>query len=54
MLLKPDLSFFDIYSLLKTTKQEGKVMSIIIFYISYWLNYNPIKVTECNNNKPPL
>jgi hypothetical protein len=52
MLLKPDLSFFNIYSFFKTIKQERKVISIIISYIGYWLNYNPIKVAKCNNNKP--
>ena len=54
MLLRLDLSFLDIYSLLKITKQEGKVISIIISYISQWLNCNPIKVAKCDNNKPPL
>ena len=33
VLLRLDLSFLDIYSLLKITKQEGKVISIIISYI---------------------
>jgi hypothetical protein len=54
MLLRPDFSFLDIYFFLKTIKQEGKVMSIIIFYIGQWLNCNFIKVAECDNNKPPL
>ena len=33
ILLRPDLSFPDIFSLLKTIKQEGKVMSIVMSYI---------------------
>jgi len=54
MLLTPDLSFPNIYSFLKTIKQEKKVMSIVMFYVGQWLNCNPIKVAKCNNNKPPL
>ena len=54
MLLRPDLSFLDIYSLLKTTKQEEKVMSIVMSHIGQWLNCNPTKIAECDNNKPPL
>ena len=34
MLLRPDLSFPNIHSLLKTTKQEGKVISIVMSYVS--------------------
>ena len=33
MLLRPDLSFPNIHSLLKTMKQEGKVISIVLSHI---------------------
>lgn len=54
VLSRPDLSFPDIHSLLKTTKQEGKVMSIVMSHVSQWLNRNPTKVAERDNNKPLL
>lgn len=54
VLLRPDLSFPDIHSLLKITKQEGKVMSTVMSHVGQWLNRNPTKVAERDNNKPPL
>ncbi len=54
MLSRPDLSFPNIHSLLKTTKQEGKVMSIVLSHVGQWLNRNPAKVAERDSNKPPL
>jgi hypothetical protein len=53
-LSRPDLSFPNIHSLLKTTKQEGKVMSIVMSHVGQWLNRNPAKVAERDSNKPPL
>ena len=50
----PDLGFANVHSLLKTTKQEGKVMSIVMSHVGQWLNRNPARVGERDNNKPPL
>jgi aryl-alcohol dehydrogenase-like predicted oxidoreductase len=51
-----DLGFANVHSLLKTTKQEGKLMSMAISYVSQWLNCDPARVGERdnNNNKLPL
>jgi hypothetical protein len=51
---KPDYRFFDIQALLKTTKQEGKLMSTVISHVSQWMNAEPTKVADRDNNKPPL
>ncbi|KAF2463236.1 uncharacterized protein BDR25DRAFT_362954 [Lindgomyces ingoldianus] len=47
-------SFADVHSLLKTTKQEGKVMSIVMSYVCQWLNRDPARVSKRDNNKPLL
>ncbi|KAF2462913.1 uncharacterized protein BDR25DRAFT_247182 [Lindgomyces ingoldianus] len=54
VLSTPDLGFADVHSLLKTTKQEGKVMSIVMSHVGQWLNRDPARVGERDNNKPLL
>jgi hypothetical protein len=54
VLSTPDLSFADVHSLLKTTKQEGKVMSTVMAHVGQWTNREPTRVAERDNNKPPL
>ncbi|KAF2174792.1 hypothetical protein K469DRAFT_770346 [Zopfia rhizophila CBS 207.26] len=54
VLSTPDLSFADVHSLLKTTKKEGKVMSVVVSHVGQWLNRDPARVIERDNNKPPL
>ncbi|KAF2474018.1 uncharacterized protein BDR25DRAFT_352496 [Lindgomyces ingoldianus] len=49
-----NLGFADVHSLLKTTKQEGKVMSIVMSHVCQWLNRDPARVGERDNNKPLL
>jgi hypothetical protein len=49
-----DYQFFDIQALLKTTKQEGKLISTVISHVTQWINLEPTKVADRNNNKPPL
>lgn len=51
---EPVHRFFDIQALLKTTKQEGKLMSTVISHVSQWMNPEPTKVADRDNNKPPL
>jgi hypothetical protein len=46
--------FIDIQALLKTTKQEGKLMSMVMSHVSHWMNAEPEKVSERDNNKPAL
>jgi hypothetical protein len=54
VLSTPDLGFANVHSLLKTTKQEGKVMSMVMSHVGQWLNRDPARVGERDNNKPPL
>lgn len=51
---EPAHSFFDIQALLKTTKQEGKLMSMVVSHVCQWLNKEPTKVADRENNKPLL
>lgn len=50
----PDMFFPDVHTMLATSKQEGKMMSTIMSHVGYWLNGEPAKVGERENNKPPL
>jgi len=50
----PQLKFPDVHALLKTTKQEGRTMSLIVSHVGQWLNRDPAKVGEREGNKPPL
>jgi hypothetical protein len=54
VLLEPACLFLDIQALLKTTKQEGKLMSIVMSHVSQWVNKDPTKVLDRDNNKPSL
>jgi hypothetical protein len=54
VLSEPGRRFIDIQALLKTTKQEGKLMSIVMSYVGQWMNTEPEKVSDCDNNKPAL
>jgi hypothetical protein len=51
---EPVYRFFDIQTLLKTTKQEGKLMSTVMAHVSQWINREPTRVADRDNNKPPL
>jgi hypothetical protein len=51
---EPAYCFLDIQALLKTTKQEGKLMSTVISHVCQWLNKEPTKVADRDNNKPLL
>ena len=50
----PQLKFPDVHALLKTTKQEGRTMSLIVSHVGQWLNRDPARVGERDSNKPPL
>jgi hypothetical protein len=50
----PEWEFPDINHLLKTTKQEGKIMSIVMAHVGQWLNCDPVHVGERESNKPLL
>lgn len=54
MLEDDDLIFPDIHGLLKTTKQEGKVMSLVVMHVGHWLNRDLVKAGERESNKPQL
>lgn len=54
ILSEPGRQFIDIQALLKTTKQEGKLMSIVMSHVSQWMNPKPEKVLDRDNNKPAL
>jgi hypothetical protein len=54
MLFTSDLRFPDVHSLIRTTRQEGKVMSTIIGHVGHWLNKNPTIIQERNASKPLL
>ena len=54
VLLEPARLFLNIQALLKTTKQEGKLMSIVMSHVSQWVNKDPNKVLDRDNNKPLL
>ena len=51
---KPDLTFPDVARLLKTTKQESKVMSTVLTYIGQWLNCQPFHANKRFRQKPTL
>jgi hypothetical protein len=54
VLSEPARRFIDIQALLKTTKQEGKLMSMVMSHVSLWTNREPEKVSDRDNNKPAL
>jgi hypothetical protein len=54
VLLEPARQFVDIQALLETTKQEGKLMSIVMSHVGHWMNKEPGKVPDRDNNKPAL
>lgn len=54
VLSEPGCRFIDIQALLKTTKQEGKLMSTVMSHVGRWLNEEPEKVLDRDNNKPAL
>ena len=54
VLSEPARQFLNIQALLKTTKQEGKLMSIVMSHVSQWVNKEPEKVVDRDNNKPAL
>jgi hypothetical protein len=54
VLYEPGRRFIDIQALLKTTKQEGKLMSTIMSHVGQWLNKEPERVSDRDNNKPAL
>jgi hypothetical protein len=54
VLSQPGRRFVDIQALLKTTKQEGKVMSIVMSHVGQWVSKEPTKVVDRDNNKPAL
>lgn len=54
IVLQPGRRFIDIQALLKTTKQEGKLMSTVMSHVTLWMNAEPEKVSDRDNNKPAL
>lgn len=54
VLSEPGRRFIDIQALLRTTKQEGKLMSIVMSHVTLWMNAEPAKVSDRDNNKPAL
>ncbi|KAH7334195.1 hypothetical protein BKA66DRAFT_555351 [Pyrenochaeta sp. MPI-SDFR-AT-0127] len=54
ILSEPTRRFVDIQALLRTTKQDGKLMSIAMSHVSQWMNHSPTKVGDRDNNKPAL
>jgi hypothetical protein len=54
VLYEPGRRFMDIQALLKTTKQEGKLISAVMSHVRQWLTKEPKKVSDRDNNKPAL
>ena len=51
---EPGRRFINIQAFLKTTKQEGKLMSTVLSHVTLWMNAEPAKVSDRDNNKPAL
>jgi hypothetical protein len=49
-----DREFPDIHSLLKNSKHDGKIMSLIMSHVGRWLNRSITPIGHRDNNKPPL
>ena len=54
VLSKPQYTYTDILALLKTTKQEGKLMRTVMSHISQWVDGESVQVSDRDNNKPAL
>lgn len=48
------MHFPDVHGLLKTTKDEGRIMMRVMSHVVQWLNSDPTKVGDRENNKPSL
>lgn len=55
-MVREDLTvdFPDVHALLKTSKQDGKTMSVIMTHVGQWLNQTPFLATARGGNKPQL
>ena len=52
---RPRLRFVDVQSLLRTSKEDGRVMVQVLSHVVAWLNPDPTRVHDKrDNNKPPL
>lgn len=54
ILSEPGRRFVDIQALLRTTKQEGKLMSIVMSHVTLWMNAEPAKVSDRDKIKPAM
>lgn len=50
----PRLRFRDVQGLLRTTKDEGRIMMQVMMHVVAWLNPNPTVVTDRRENNKPL
>lgn len=52
---RPRLRFVDVQSLLRTSREDGRVMVQVLGHVVAWLNPKPTQVHDKrDNNKPPL
>jgi hypothetical protein len=49
-----DLVFEDLGQLFKRCRQEGRMISSVMTHVCRWLNDKPSRVSDRDNNKPPL
>jgi len=40
--------------MLRTSRSDGRAVSQVIYHIIQWLNPQPSKIADRENNKPPL
>lgn len=50
----PEIVFSDVQKLLKTTKEEGRIMMQVMTHVVAWLNPNPAIVMDRRENNKPL
>jgi hypothetical protein len=48
------LQFLDVYSILKTSPREDKIIRTIITHVGQWLNRKAFYLSNCADEKPPL
>lgn len=51
---RPRLVFPNVQKLLKTTKEEGRIMTQVLIHVVAWLNPNPTVIIDKRQNNKPL
>lgn len=55
VLLSPDLYFPDLHRVIRLSKDDGRILFLVMSHVVAWLNSNPTVITDRrDNNKPPL